>query len=191
MELAVHLSLISIVNGWPLSLEKSQQLSQYFRGDIRKAILHLQLMLSWQPTDPMMLLTLKNDEQVVTTPSSCSLSQDSLMYYPWRNTWGQVLKPSYWDLMSVIIDERSDVDCIQHSSIDAQPVHKPWVVTLEPSLLDEFPSNTSSCSVGWDILNTLCHLLYTNSDSAVATKNSCRYASCFNIIINYTNMFFI
>ena len=43
--------------GQPFTLQQAQQLCQYFHRDMRKAILHLQLMLSWQPSDPMTLLS--------------------------------------------------------------------------------------------------------------------------------------
>ena len=72
VELASHLSLLSLANGWPLPLQHSQQLCQVFHRDIRKLILHLQLTLSWQPSDPMALLS---HDVGVTEPVSSSLGK--------------------------------------------------------------------------------------------------------------------
>ena len=50
--------------GRPFTLQQAQELCQYFHRDMRKAILHLQLMLSWQPSDPMTLLSVGDSDAV-------------------------------------------------------------------------------------------------------------------------------
>ena len=56
--------------GRPFTLQQAQQLCQYFHRDMRKAILHLQLMLSWQPSDPMTLLSVGDSDAVPRSLSS-------------------------------------------------------------------------------------------------------------------------
>lgn len=174
IDLAVHLSLLSLANDWPLTLEDSQQLWQHFCGDIRKAILHLQFMLSWKPTDPMAAFTTRMRNSVPITPSSCALKLDNSMLYPWRPIlcglkFGHNLSLSYLDILSMVNNKKCEVDCICQEKLH---MHRPWLVTLQPSLLDEVSSTyySSCCTVASDILDALYNLLYT--DSAVNTVDS-------------------
>ena len=167
-ELATHLSILSTVNGWPLSLCDSQQLSQYFHGDIRKSLLHLQLALGWCPTDPMLPLE-TSSVPLPVSPTTCSLTFTNFMFCPWRTKLrshcpdSSHSSPSYLDLVSVLNDAKSDVDCFSRHSNSCQP----WVVSLQPSLLDEqvFSGYSSSQNTHCEIQDALHHLLYTDSSS--------------------------
>lgn len=145
---------MSLANGWPLSLTDSQLLSRYFHGDIRKAILHLQMMLSWQPSDPRAPFSCALNGSVGDS-STCSLPLNSQMYWPWRNSasnHSSFNSPSYLELLSLLNDRKSEVDCIQSSlSYESQ--------TVKPSLLDELPEKSSFCPVGEEILSFISQLL--------------------------------
>lgn len=112
-------------------------------------------MLSWKLTDPVGPLTLKKDSTANLT-TSCSLSLNSSIYFPWRNQHSyrrNFTKLSNLDLIFVLRDRQSEVDTIQLAS--GLKRTEPWTVRLGPSLLDELTVSPSPCSVGKDILNTL------------------------------------
>lgn len=171
LELAVNLSLLSMANGWPLSLPQSQQLCQYFQRDIRKAILHLQLMLSWQPSDPIAPLGCQVSDSA-TTPCLGSL------HSPWR-TCDQPCSEnstSCLDSISSLSDWRSEVDCV--------PLHQhmlqPWTVKLEASLVDELPESSYSCPLGEELMGILSLPLYAGCSRSTGENITTKwYASLF------------
>lgn len=148
--MAVHLSLLSLANGWSLPLQQSQQICNVFHGDIRRAILHLQFTLSWLPSDPASPLL----DEIHVNDDIPVLSR---RLYPWKENDVQFL-PSHLDHISLLADWKSDMDCIStyHQSPD--------MIKLKPSLLDELPQNLPfACSVENDLVNTLSGLLFSYS----------------------------
>ena len=184
LELAVHLSLLSLANDWPLSLQHSKQLCQIFHRDIRKAMLYLQFMLSWQPSDPMVLVP-KTDE--IGIPEIIPIL--SGLYWPWRNNDPHVLDhlffivPSSLDYVSVLTNWRSDIDCIRAVST-SQWKFQPWTIKLEPTLVDELPENIVCYPISKDIYDTLSHLLYNNCRGLAASTNKEWYAMFYRVLLN-------
>lgn len=89
---------------------------------------------------------------------SAALSLDRT--YPNSN---RLIKSSHLDIVSLRNDEKSEVDSIQESFQKEFIICQPWSIAVEPSLLDEHPIDSSSCSLGRDIVNTLHHLLHADS----------------------------
>lgn len=136
-----------MANGWPLTLQQAQQLSQYFNRDIRKAILHLQLMLSWQPSDP---LTLPPVGDLDAVPKSLGTINQ---YYPWRTQCYTCLSSKNGSSLfniSPLSDWKSEVDSIHHWQR-----LQPWTVRLEASLEDELPINSYTNPLAEDLVNIL------------------------------------
>ena len=159
LELAVHLSLLSLANGWPLPLHLSSQLSQYFLSDIRKAMLYMQFMLSWKPVNPMSI----NLSDSVGLVNLTNISFPKCRRHPWRasnqSSHIYIQHHSELELMSMLNDFTGEVDCIKGASWQKDLIYRPWVASLKPSLLDEFPdcSLPNSC-FSQDVLRTLCEL---------------------------------
>lgn len=155
-ELAVHLSLLSVANGWPLSIQQSQQLCQHFHRDIRRAILHLQLMLSWQPCDPVAPLH----------PEAKTSSVSPYLSGPWRTRTDQNSDhTSSLDSVSLLSDWKSEVDCIV-----GYQNPQPWTVKIEASLMDELPESSFPCLVGEELVETLTHSVSLHCRSTEATN---------------------
>ncbi len=184
LELAIHSSLLSLANGWPLTLEHSLRICRYFSSDIRKVILHLQLMLTGEPTDPVpsYYCEANDDEGGVSLSATCSLSVDSYrhMHCPWRSTncldhFAHFTNPSHLDITSMLYDKMSEVDSIQERHQEKEYVYRPWTTGLEPSLLDELPDNfPSSCPLHKAIRQTLCRLLYAEQPAVTDIFTSAR-----------------
>ena len=170
-ELSIHSSLIGVVNGWPLTLEESHKLCHHFSGDIRRVVLHLQLMLSGKPTDPVAVLDDQVEEEcVVANPSAnCSLSVESYrhMHCPWRVQTARYLAghfttPSHLDMTSILHHQMSQVDNVQSPHQQKELLHCPWTARPKASMLDQLPDYTPSpCTCGSTIRHTLCSMLYS------------------------------
>lgn len=161
-EVAVHLCLLSLANGWPLPLDQSLQISRHFHCDIRKAILYMQLMLSWQPTDPFKLLDDIDPAPTRFTPP-LSISKD--MFFPWHIPHPVTHDYNFSDLemesISLLGDIKGAVDCIKGRSHHLMEcVHRSWLSIPKANVLDEFPSEgfPPRCSLGQDVIETLCFL---------------------------------
>ena len=76
--------------------------------------------------------------------------------WPWRNSASiHSLANSPLELISLLNDSKSDVDCIQ-CSLNESPRN------LKPSLLDELPKKSSFCPLGEEIIDSLSQLLYAD-----------------------------
>lgn len=163
LELAINISLMSMANGWPLSLQQSQQLCQYFQRDIRKAILHLQLMLSWQGSDPTAPLGYEVRDSV-TTPLALCMGN---LHSPWRTCDQPCYENSTLNGISSLSDWRSELDCV--------PLHQhmiqPWTVKLEASLVDELPENSCSSPLGEELIDFLSQPLHAGCTQSTGGEN--------------------
>ena len=151
-----------MANGWPFTLQQSQQLCQHFHRDIRKAILHLQLMLSWQPSDPMTLLSVGDSDAV---PRSLGTSSQ---YCPWR-TLCHNSKNASSSSISSLSDWRSEVDSVHEHRRRIQP----WRVKLEASLEDELPINSYSYPLDEEVESILSPSLYAPSTAENVNTKWC------------------
>lgn len=159
------------MHGWPLSIHQSLHLSHYFGLDIRRAILHMQLMLSWEPANPMTPLIHELSESATKCFPSTSFGDQ----FPWRlSPYSHITTLSELDSTSLLDNCKCELDSMSRNVYqNFPPLHQPWIAALNPSLLDVATVSFSSTSYGQDILNIL-QQAYGDHHSIGENKN-CRW----------------
>ena len=169
--MAVHLCLLSLANGWPLSLSYAKQLCEVFCGDIRRAFLHFQFTLSWQPSDPAAAEppfdNITQIFQVTPTPA--------YHHRPWADSntlcHSQGASLSCMDKVCLLAEWKSEMNYIHDHDHSTHPKGK-----LRPSLVDDLPETEVSRKFSFTFENagTFSHVQANSTENTRYLLLSCK-----------------